>query len=202
MVRNYVRKTTKPAYSSVDMQAAVEKIRAKEWTYQKAAAMTNIPVGTLASRIGRNSSETVGRPTALSHSEENYLVNLILKLQEYGELSTCSDVLKYAKEYVDLMSLNHRFKNGEPTRDWYYNFLHRWNNRLKVTNSIKLEKARAEAVTTSTIDGWFSKLYSVLKRFNLFDKPSQIFNCDESSFRDDPGRKKVVVARETKYADK
>ncbi|CAF4419516.1 unnamed protein product, partial [Rotaria magnacalcarata] len=77
---------------------------------------TNIPIGTLASRISRNSNHHVGRPTALTKTEEKNLVDLIITLQDYGELSTCDDVLKYATEFVDIMNLKSRLKNGVPTR--------------------------------------------------------------------------------------
>lgn len=197
-----MRKTRKPEYSECDLEKAIEKVAAKEWTYAKASTFTNIPIGTLASRMSRKSNQPVGRPTAFATSEESYLVDLILKLQEYGELSTCEDVLKYASEFADIMKLESRFKNGAPTRDWYYGFIQRWNHRLKIMNSMKLEIARAKAVTPNTVDGWFAKLHSVLSKHGLLNKPQQIFNCDESGFRDDPGRKKVVVSRDTKYANK
>ena len=66
--------------------------------------------------------------------------------------------------------------------------------------SIRLEKARA-GLTKEVVDGWFNKLYSVLKKLNLFNKPSNIFNCDESGFGDDPGKKVVLVKKATKYAN-
>ncbi|CAF1587537.1 unnamed protein product [Adineta steineri] len=36
----------------------------------------------------------------------------------------------------------------------------------------------------------------------LFNKPEQIFDYDESTFRDDSGKEKVVVGCDTKYANK
>ncbi|CAF1272071.1 unnamed protein product [Rotaria sp. Silwood1] len=201
MVRNYIRKTEKPSYTEDDVQNAVEKIRTKEWTYETASNLTNIPIGTLASRISRKSNQQVGRPTALRKTEEKHLVDLIITLQDYGELSTSDDVLKYATEFVHIMNLKSRFKNGEPTRDWYYGFIARWKDKLKIMNSSKIEKVRAD-VTMSTIDDWFAKLHSVLSKLDLFNKPQQLFNCDESGFRDDPGKKKVVVSRQTKFANK
>ncbi|CAF1314605.1 unnamed protein product [Rotaria sordida] len=201
MVRKYIRKTEKSSYTEDDVQNAIEKIRMKEWTYETASNLTSIPIGTLASRISRKSNQQVGRPTALKKTEEKHLVDLIITLQDYGELSTIDDVLKYAIEFVNIMDLKSRFKNGEPTRDWYYGFVTRWKDKLKIMNSSKIEKVRAD-VTISTIDGWFAKLHSVLSKLDLFNKPQQLFNCDESGFRDDPGKKKVVVSRNTKYANK
>lgn len=202
MVRNYVRKTAKPSYSERDMQLAIEKITKKEWTYAEAAKLTKVPIGTLASRISRKSCSQIGHPTAFEMNDEKYLVDLILALQDYGQLSTCDDVLRYATEFASMMKLENRFKNGAPTKDWYYGFVRRWKDRLKIMNSITLERVRAEAVTVATVDGWFAKLHSVLSKFDLFNQPHKIFNCDESGFRDDPGKKKVLVSRETKYANK
>ncbi|CAF1539086.1 unnamed protein product [Adineta ricciae] len=179
----------------------IEKIRCKECTYEKASNESGIPVGTLASRISRNSNGPVGCPTALNTNEEKHLVDLILTLQSYGELSAIEDVLKYASEFVEIMHLESRFKNDQPTREWYYTFITRWKTKLNVMTSRILEKARAD-VTVSTVDGWFAKLYSILAKYDLFNKPEQIFNCDESGFRDDPGKKNVVVSRDTKYANK
>ena len=57
-------------------------------------------------------------------------------------------------------------------------------------------------MTVNTVVGCFAKLYFVLAKFDLFNKSEQIFNCGESGFCVDPGKKKVVVSRDTKYANK
>lgn len=130
------------------------------------------------------------------------LFDLIVTLQNYGELSSCDDVLRYAEEFADLLNLKSRFKHGKPTKDWYYGFVRRWKEKLKIMNSTHLEKLRADGVTEVTVDTWFTKLHTILSKLDLFDKPQQVFNCDESGFRDDPGKKKVLVSRDTKYAYK
>jgi hypothetical protein len=101
---------------------------------------------------------------------------------------------------MDIMNLKCRFINGEPTKDWYYGFLKRWSNDLKLMHSSSLENNRAKGVTQEIIDGWFSILHKVLTKLDLFDKPQNIFNTDESGFCDEPGRRVVVVKRGTKYA--
>ncbi|CAF3140261.1 unnamed protein product, partial [Rotaria sp. Silwood2] len=84
--------------------------------------LTNIPVGTLESRVSRKSNQPVGHPTALATIQEKHLIDLIITLQDYGELSTFDDALNYSVEFVDMMNLKFRFKNGGPTRAWYYDF--------------------------------------------------------------------------------
>ena len=155
MVRNYIRKTAKSSCTEDNVNNAIEKIHTKEWTYQGAAGLTNIPIGTIASRMSRKSNQQVGHPTNLKTTEEEYLVDLIITLQAYGELSTYDDVLRYAAEFVDIMNLKSRFKNGKPTREWFSGFVRRWKDKLKIMNSTTLEKVRAD-VTWNTINCWFA----------------------------------------------
>ena len=63
-----------------------------------------------------------------------------------------------------------------------------------------LEDTRAKGVTSDIIDRWFNKLYSIMKKLNLLEKPQSIFNMDESGFAQDAGNRVVVVKRDTKYA--
>ncbi len=106
--------------------------------------------------------------------------------------------MKQATEFVNLMGLPSRFKSGAPTEEWYYGFLKRWSDDLQLMKSIRFENSRAD-VTKEVVDGQFSKVYSVLKKLKLFDKPNKIYNADESGFSDDPGRKVALVKRGTKF---
>jgi hypothetical protein len=201
MTRIYKRKRNGPKYSAVNLKNAIEHIRLHKWSYRRTSTEFNVPLATLSAHVLNELKPKSGRPPALSNEEEKHLVNLIITLQEWGQLSTCHDVLKYAEEYVEYMDLRSRFANGSPTKDWYYGFLKRWKNELKIMVSSTLENARAKGVTPEIIDGWFSLLKQVLTKLNLMNKPHCIFNMDESGFVGDVGRRVVVVKRGTKYAD-
>ena len=71
-----------------------------------ASAQFKIPLGTLSSHVLNSLNINAGRPPALFHDEEKYLVYLISILQEWGQLSTCADILKYTHEYVEVMDLH------------------------------------------------------------------------------------------------
>lgn len=202
MVRNYVRKTTEPSYDEGDVQAAIEKVMNKEWTFAEAARFTKVPIGTIASRISRKSCSQVGHPTALQTSEEKYLVELIITLQDYGQLCTCENVLRYASEFVSLMKLENRFKNRAPTKDWYYGFVQRWADQLKIMSSNTVEEMRRAPVTVATVDDWFVKLHSVLSKLDLFNQSQQIFNCGELIFLGDRGNEEGFVRRESRHVNK
>jgi hypothetical protein len=52
----------------------------------------------------------------------------------------------------------------------------------------------------NTLDRWFTHLEKVLTKLDLFNRPEAIYNVDESGFGDDPGRKQVIIKRDSKYA--
>jgi hypothetical protein len=200
MVRLYKRKTDGPSYSKEDLGRAIEKINCEKWSYRRASSHFKIPLGTLSSHVLSNRGDKAGHPSALSMSEEQHLVKLIITLQEWGQLSSCSDVLKYADEYVKVLNLQSRFTERGPTKDWYYGFIKRWSHQLKLMKSTSLESSRAIGVSHDIIAGWFRKLYDVLKKLDLLDRPQNIFNTDESGFCEEAGSRVVLVKRDSKYA--
>ena len=200
MVREYARTTDGASYSKEDLVQAIEKIRQDKWSYRKASSHFKIPLATLSSHVRSNPNDKRGHPPALSMSEEEYLVKLIVTLQEWGQLSSCSDVLKYANEYVSLLNLQSRFTDKGPTKDWYYGFTKRWSDQLKLMKSTSLESSRATGVSQEIVTGWFGKLFDVLKKLDLLDKPQNIFNTDESGFCEEAGSRVVLVKRDSKYA--
>ncbi|CAF4153369.1 unnamed protein product [Rotaria magnacalcarata] len=115
MVRTYKRKTDEPRYSEEDLKN-----------------------GTLSSHVLKVLNANIGHPTALACEEIRYLVDLTVTLQDWGQLNTYNDVLKYAQEYIEIMNLQSRFAGGAPTRD-----------------CSSLENVRAQGATSNIIDGWF-----------------------------------------------
>ena len=201
MVRNYKHKGVVRKHSKEDLANAIQLIQTEKWSYRQASALFNVPLSTLPRHILSTNVKNIGHPPTLTTEQEQDLVNLIITLQEWGQLSTCNDILTYANEYVDIMGLKSSFVGDGPGKDWYYGFLKRWNSDLKLMRSSSLENARAKGVTEEIINGWFDLLYKVLKKLDLFDKPQKIFNMDESGFCEEPGRRVVVVKRGTKYAN-
>ena len=178
MVWNYQRKKVEPAYSKEDLRTAIELIKEKKTFYRVASAQFKIHLGTLSSHVLNSPNINAGRRPALSHDKDKYLVYLISALQEWGQLSTCADILKYTHKYLEIMDLQARFACGYPTKDWYYSLLKRWKNYFKVMNSSSLENVRAKNVSLTIIDEWFKTLYDILKKLNILNKPEHIFNMD------------------------
>jgi hypothetical protein len=77
-----------------------------------------------------------------------------------------------------VLNKSYLFPSGVPTYDWLYSFLKRHNN-LMLKKSYPVEKKRA-VVTKEQIEKWFVLLKKVLQDNDLLNRPSNIFNCDES----------------------
>lgn len=86
-----------------------------------------------------------------------------------------------------------KFNNNLPGDDWARSLLKR-HKALTQRITTNISRCRAE-ISPTTINSYFDNLSTVLK-----DIPAEnIFNYDESNLQDDPGKKKFLFKRGTKY---
>ncbi|CAF1656006.1 unnamed protein product, partial [Didymodactylos carnosus] len=109
----------------------------------------------------------------------------------WGEPITPKELVKIATSYAKELGKYKTFKKGQPTMEWYYTFMKR-HPQLTTAKSISFELPRAKIAQT-IVDKWFNLLEKVLIDNDLFDKPSQIFNCDESGFADETERRNNIL---------
>ncbi|CAF1554616.1 unnamed protein product [Didymodactylos carnosus] len=195
MPRTYVKKGQGSRYSNDDFQAALKEI-SEVSTIHAAAKKYKIPYSTL--QLHSNSPPThryAGRPTRFTDLEETFLVGAATVLQEWGAPITSAELIKMATCFGE--DLRKTFLRGKPTREWYSSFMVR-HPELKPVKPIPLQLPRSK-ITMSIIDKWFTLLEQVLNDNDLIDKPSQIFNCDESGFCDRTDIRKVIIASPTKF---
>ncbi|CAF3053425.1 unnamed protein product [Rotaria sp. Silwood2] len=98
-----------------------------------------------------------------------------------------------------MLELGRNISIDSHLNEWFYGFMNRWKDDLKLVKDVKLEKVRSTACTKEVVVKWFAHLKDVLTTHNLFNRPDAIWNVDESGFTDDPGRKQVVVTRSNKH---
>ena len=120
-----------------------------------------------------------GRPRYLDDDQEQHLVALYKLLPEYGFSATADVAGKLAGDYMRSIGLS-----SLPGRKWLRSFMKRNRQEIKWKKEEKIEKIRAQRFTEETRKSWFALLKSVLIKLDLLDKPSQIFNCDETGFSD------------------
>ena len=144
-----------------------------------AGKLYNIPASTIR-RHRRNPflRNRIGRPSYLSSNEESYFVSMLQLLPEIGFQITSEVALRLAKDYFESLNLS-----DNPGKKWLHSLVER-HNEIRWKKESKLERTREEAFTEEIRSGWFPLLENVMIKYNLLDKPAQIFNVDEIGFSD------------------
>ena len=87
-------------------------------------------------------------------------------------------------EYIRVNEINvPQFTNGRPGRDWFQAYMKRNGLSLKKANMISAARKSATS-NPFVIYDFFYQLEEIIKKQNL--QASQIWNCDESGFPNDP----------------
>ncbi|GBP40873.1 hypothetical protein EVAR_88934_1 [Eumeta japonica] len=110
-------------------------------------------------------------------------------MERYGFGLTRDEVLEMVGEYVRINKISTPF-NGRPGKDWFNAFKKR--NNLSMKKPQAVEYARKRAVDPFLIYPYFDLLEKTIKELGLKDKPSAIWNLDETNFSRDPSKTKIV----------
>lgn len=140
-----------------------------------------------------------GGQTSLSKKEEDLIISGILLCSEWCYPFDKFDVRILVKGYLDRRGKKiTKFKNGNmPGRDWVDSFLKRHKDILSVRMCQNIKRSRT-GITRTTISEYFDKLSISLDGI----PPCNILNYDETNLTDDPGRRKIITKRGTKYPER
>lgn len=189
--RNYAN------YTQETLEECLEAIRSKKMSQRAAEIRYGIPRSTIKNKIKGKHNSKVGRKRVFNEEEELCFEEHLIKLCEYGFPIVELDFRFVIKNYLNTRGIQiDQFKNNLPGYDWTKAFLAR-HDRLSVRLSQNIKKARAE-VGAKDIESYMENLKGVLK-----DVPNtHIWNYDETNLTDDPGNKKVICKRGSKYIEK
>lgn len=138
----------------------------------------------------------MGRGRVFSDEEELSLEQHVIKMSDYGFPVVELDFRYAVKCYLDKKGVNiDRFRENLPGYEWTKSFLKRHNN-LTSRVSTNIKKVRAE-LSANDIENYIGNLQPVVKDI----PPTHIFNYDETNLSDDPGNKKVICKRGSKYVE-
>lgn len=139
-----------------------------------------------------------GGQTALSLEEEQMFVDRLKICGEWGYPIDTTTLRFLVKDFLDRRGKEvKRFKDNLPGRDFVESFLKRHKDQLAVRMCQNIKRSRA-GVTPETINNYFDELTNELKDVPL----SNIVNYDETNLSDDPGKRKVIIRRGTKYPER
>ncbi|CAF3985916.1 unnamed protein product, partial [Rotaria sordida] len=71
---------------------------------------------------------------------------------------------------------------------------------ISIARTFMIQLNKPNISDYSSLHCWFDHLHKVLFDLNLLDRPEAIYNVDELAFGDDPGRKQVIIKRNSKFA--
>ena len=201
MPRHYKPVPGKKRYAKIvpDQLEAAKRAVADGMTLRKAAEEFKIAKSVLHRHIkfGKKMKKQGGQ-TVLSPGEENILVERLVLCASWGYPMDSYDLRLIVKGYLDRRGVDEkRFKVNMPGVDWAESFLIRHKDSLRERICQNIKRARA-AVSRITINSYFDNLAESLDGI----PPSNIVNYDETNVTDDPGRKKVITKRGTKYPER
>ena len=196
-VKHPVKKTNRPLsyrnWDEVSMREAVGIVHSKGMSVSRAATLHGIPRSTLNDHChGRVlPGARSGRPTILSSTEEQDLVQFLLSSAKIGYARTRSEVISIVER---MLSVRDDRAKQTVTIGWWNKFCKR-HPELVLRTPATLSLSRASASTKECIDNYFDVLEQVLDDYDLRDQPSLIFNMDESGFPLDPKPLKTIHQR-------
>lgn len=146
MPRTYIRKK-QTSYSRSDLKVALDRIRRKELSATAASNEYRIPLSTIYAHLAGNRGENkCGGRTILSREEEEFLIHVIQRYQEWQQPLTRTQLISIARRFMIELGKKGITKHSL-LRDWFYGFRNRWNDQIKLVECYKLEKKRSVSCT-------------------------------------------------------
>lgn len=199
MPRDYENDSRTKRYKKpnpADLQKAIRAVKSKQVTYREAEEIYDIHSSVIYRHVNKSNLKKQGGQTAVTESEEQLLIERILLCAEWGFPLDQLDLKLLVKGYLDQRGkqVKQLGNKNMPSREWASSFLTRHTNVLSVRLCQNIKRCRA-AVSRETINNYFDNLTVSIEGV----PPSHIVNYDETNLTDDPGRRKILTKRGTKY---
>ena len=181
------RPSTYKGWDDLAMQEALTAVN-RGMSVRRAALTHNVPKSTLSDRVTGKVIHGIksGPQPYLSLSEEEELVSFLLGCAAIGYPRTRKDVIALVQDI-----LISKGKSGVVTDGWWTGFKNR-HCEITLRSAVPLSLARAKATDPAVIEKYYDLLENTLCENSLLDKPSQIFNCDETGIPLSPKSHRVI----------
>ena len=156
----------------------------------------SIPKQTLSDRLTGNVDliAKLGRPTALTTTEENEMVEMCILFAEWGFWMGKNEVLRMVSDYCSNTKQHNLFHKGTPSSDWWKGSL-KQHPQLIRRKPQPLQLVRARASRREVVKHYFKQvLKPVLDKY----QPSQIYNPDETGIYLSGGPTTILAKRGSK----
>ena len=183
-------------WTDEQMTRAIDAVKSGELGINRSALEYGVPKTTLKDTIaGRVKHGTKPGPVAyLDPSEEEELINFLFKCSKMGYGKTKSEVLQMVEAAAKKKGV---VIKGHISDGWWYRFCQRW-PKISLRKGDPFSQARAEMTSKKVFTNYFALLKETLEKHDLMEKPSQIYNCDESGMPLEHKMPKTVAQKGTK----
>lgn len=191
-----VKKKTEK-YTEKDIQSALNAIKIDGMSLRDAEKTFGVPKSTLNRRNNGGNSREFSH-TTLSKTTEDILVQLIGHLEDIGYGITKKMFLDLVSLYLNNSNQTNLFKKGAPHPNYYQKFMKRHRNELKTMKAQNLCENRAKSATKEVFDEWFVKVGKIFDEHGFHEKPSYIYNCDETGFQPEQNEIRIITKTTTR----
>ena len=162
------------------------------------AKQFGVSKSTLHDYVSKIHVKKPGSQTVLTEDEEKVLVSRVITMGKWGFSLDAMDLRMLVKSYLDRRGVTvKKFKNNVPGTDWATSFIRRHKQQLTTPLSENIKQNRAK-VGPQVLKEYFENLGKSLEGV----PPENVVNYDETNLTDDPGRKRGIFRRGTKYPER
>ncbi|XP_062705627.1 tigger transposable element-derived protein 1-like isoform X2 [Aedes albopictus] len=184
-------------YSLDQLNKALDRVR-NGGSIRGSSRLYGIPESTIHDKLNQRYSKPPGAPPVIRLENEERMVKWLIDMAKAGLPLNTKRLRMFVAKYVKLAKIKNPFKNGILGPRWVAGFLKRHPNISRRVAS-SLSKCRA-SVTPAQIKRWFEEITAYIEEKHLesiMEKPTQIFNMDETAVRTTPTRD-VLLAESNK----
>ncbi len=178
-------------WNLTSLEKALSELEKGTISVRRAALLYGIPRSTLHDHFSGKTAlyAKPGPEPYLSLKEEEELSHFLIKRARIGYPKTRQQVLGIVQEIVGQRRPDVAVSGG-----WWERFSNR-HPQVCLKTSIPRSYVRAMAEDEESLDGYYRLLEDTLLENEIFDRPSHIFNCDETGMPLNPKPLKVVSER-------
>ncbi len=117
-------------------------------------------------------------------------------MASWGYGLSFSDVQTIIKHYLDSTGIKSYFKDNKPGGTWF-NLFKKRHPILSERIPQNFPRNRAESLSKESLKSFFEMVKNKYDQLNMINKPTHIFNCDETGFSGDRGKEKIICRTST-----
>lgn len=205
MVRRYKRK--REVTKKENIFECVNFIESQSTSVRAGARRCNVPLATLQRYLNAQRQSgivnCVGRMPSLPNSVQTDIAEIARIAARNGFGLLREELRQFVgnfvkKHFYEDSEIGHylqkycQFKHNVPSLNWIKDFMD--NHRLSLRKPSPRDRFRAlNSADPFTIYQFYDLVEEETKKLQIEDKPSHIFNCDETAFVTDPSRWRVVA---------